>query len=173
MIVSYNAGVTLEEYARRGKDNDFPELEHCPCCKGVVRMDKHGFYWRNALDGGVEFRIPIRRLRCPSCRKTASLSPDFLLPYFQHTLRDVVVGIRRSLVGKVSVWRQRFQFYRKRFLRLLNQVEMFFRAEGFRGRLPRDTKEKAIKLMRMILALTEATFVRRSRGHFTTNFMAL
>jgi transposase len=171
--VSYDAGVTLEEYARRGKDNDFPELERCPCCKGVVRMDKHGFYWRNALEREVELKIPIRRLRCPSCRKTASLLPDFLLPYFQHTLRDVIAGIRRSLDGRVSTWRQRYQFCRKRFLRQLNQVEMFFRAEGFREMLPGDTREKAIKLMQMILALSEATFVRRSRGHFTTNFMAL
>lgn len=173
MIVSYNAGITLEEYARRGKENDFPELERCPCCKGVVRMDRHGFYWRNALEGELEFKIPIRRLRCPSCRKTVSLSPDFLIPYFQYSLRDVVEGIRRSLGGKVSAWRQRFQFYRKRFMRQLNQVEMFFRAEGFRDRLPRDTIERAIKLLRMILALDEATFVRRSRGHFTSNFMAL
>jgi hypothetical protein len=55
----------------------------------------------------------------------------------------------------------------------LKQVEMFFRAAGFRSSLPEMTKEKAIKLIEMIRAFGEATFVRRSTGHFKTNFMAL
>jgi len=50
---------------------------------------------------------------------------------------------------------------------------MFFRSMGFRGKLPNKPKEKAIKLLEMIQAFGEATFVRRSKGHFKTNFMAL
>jgi len=49
---------------------------------------------------------------------------------------------------------------------------MFFRDEGFKDALPKDPKEKAIKLLRMILALGKATFLRRYTGHFSHNFMA-
>jgi hypothetical protein len=36
----------------------------------------------------------------------------------------------------------------------------------------KDINEKATKLLRMILALGKATFLRRYRGHFSYNFMA-
>jgi hypothetical protein len=49
---------------------------------------------------------------------------------------------------------------------------MFFRDDGFKGTLPKDPKEKATKLLRMILALGKAAFLRRYRGHFSYNFMA-
>lgn len=74
---------------------------------------------------------------------------------------------------KISGYHQLSLFYRKRFLNRLTQIEMFFRDDGFRGILPKNAKEKATKLLRMILALGKATFVRRSRGHFSYNFMAL
>ncbi|MCW3491726.1 DUF6431 domain-containing protein, partial [Dethiobacter alkaliphilus] len=160
-------------YAELGKKNNFPELERCPSCRGVVRLKRHGFYWRNAIEGEQEYRIPICRLKCPSCEKTTSLLPSFLIPYFQHTLGHVVVDIHKGLTESVDQYRQRIQFYRRRYFQQLKQVEMFFRAEGFRGRLPGEPKEKAIKLLEMIRAFGEATFVRRSTGHFTTNFMAL
>ncbi|WP_198006915.1 hypothetical protein [Desulforamulus reducens] len=54
----------------------------------------------------------------------------------------------------------------------LNQIEMFFRDEDFRGVLPGNIKERAIKLLEMILALGKAPFLRRSTGHFLRNFMA-
>jgi len=98
--------------------------------------------------------------------------PDFLLPYFQYTLSAILERLRAGLGGKIIGCYQLAQFYRKRFLEQLKQVEMFFRDEGFRGVLPRDIKAKAIKLLEMILALGKATFLRRSTGHFTSNFMA-
>jgi len=38
--------------------------------------------------------------------------------------------------------------------------------------LPKEPKEKAIKLLRMIQALGKATFVRRWWGHRINSFMA-
>ena len=172
-MISYDADVTLVQYAILGKKNNFPEIERCPACRGLVRLNAHGYYFRNALQGKLELRVPIRRLKCPACNKTFSLLPDFLLPYFQYTLNDILGALSRSLRGTVSAWRQRFWFYRKRFMAQLNQVEMFFRDEGFREKLPGEYIEKAIKLLEMILALGEAPFVRRSRGHFVNKFMAL
>ena len=173
MIVPFETEQSLDQYAELGKKNDFPEVERCPGCRGVVRLKRHGFYWRNAIEEEREYRIPICRLKCPSCEKTVSLLPSFLLPYFQHTLQQVVTEVHRSLVDTIRRSRQRVEFYRRRYLKQLKQVEMFFRAEGCRKRLPDNTKEKAIKLMEMIRALGEATFVKKAKGHFTTNFMAL
>jgi len=164
--------LSLEQYAKRGKKNDFPRVEKCPHCRGVVQLRRHGFFWRNALERSKQFRIPICRLKCPSCKNTVSLMPDFLLPYFQYTLSAILERLRAGLGGKIIGCYQLAQFYRKRFLEQLKQVEMFFRDEGFRGVLPRDIKAKAIKLLEMILALGKATFLRRSTGHFTSNFMA-
>lgn len=172
MIVIYDFNLSLEEYAELGKANDFPEVEKCPHCRGVVRLRRHGFYWRNALEKGKQYRIPICRLRCPSCKKTVSLLPDLLIPRFQYTLGAIIKRLQASLTGKITGYYQLAQFYRRRFFRQLNQVEMFFRDEGFRGILPKDTKEKAIKLLEMILTLGKAAFLRRSRGHFANNFMA-
>lgn len=173
MIVPFETEQTLEQYAELGKKNDFPEVEQCPMCRGVVRLNRHGYYWRNAIEDEREYRIPICRLKCPSCEKTVSLLPSFLLPYFQHTLQQVVTEIHKILIQGVRQSRQRVAFYRQRYMGQLKQVEMFFRAAGFRGRLPEITKEKAIKLIEMIRAFSEATFVKKARGHFRSNFMAL
>lgn len=172
MILSHDFSVSLKEYAERAKENDFPDIDRCPHCKAMVKLKRHGFFWRNAIEDETYYRIPVCRLKCSSCGKTASLLPDFLLPYFQHTLNTVLDRLKESLVNKVTDCYQLAQFYRKRFFRQLNQVEMFFRAEGFREVLPRDNIEKAIKLLQMISALGKASFVRRSRGHFTITFMA-
>jgi hypothetical protein len=173
LIIPYECNQTVEEYARLGRKNDFPTVECCPHCRGVIRMKRHGYYWRNALENDLEYRIPICRLKCPSCGKTFSLLPSFLLPYFQHTLRHIIKEIHIGLTKAIYRYRQRIEFYRKRYLGKLKQVEMFFRSMGFRGKLPNKPKEKAIKLLEMIQAFGEATFVRRSKGHFKTNFMAL
>lgn len=172
MVIIYDYHLSLKQYAKRGKENNFPEVDKCPCCRGKVRLRRHGFFWRNALQRGNQYRIPICRLKCPSCQKTVSLLPDFLIPHFQYTLSAVLEQLRAGLLGKTVGYYQLVQFYRKRFLAQLKQVEMFFRDEGFRGILPKDTKAKAIKLLEMVLALGKATFLRRSTGHFTSNFMA-
>jgi len=65
----------------------------------------------------------------------------FLLSYFQYTV-DVILDKLDSLIikGKINGYHQLVLFYRKRFFNRLNQVEMFFRDDGFRGVLPKDPK---------------------------------
>jgi hypothetical protein len=67
--------------------------------------------------------------------------------------------------------RQLIQFYYRRFMSQLKNIEMFFRDQNWRGRTPSSIQEKAIKWLEMILAFGEAAFVRRSQGHFTRHFM--
>jgi len=173
LVIAYNFNSSLRDYAVRGVNNYFPRINRCPHCRGMVNLIRHGFYWRNAIEGEELFRIPICRLKCPSCNKTVSLLPNFLIPYFQYTVSTILDRLKSSFIDRVITGqRQLTEFYRKRYLKQLKQVEMFFRDDGFREPLPTDSKEKAIKLLEMILALGKATFVRRSTGHFIDNFMA-
>lgn len=48
MAVYHDLEIDLEEYARLGKENNWPSFDRCPCCKGMVRLYRHGYYRRNA-----------------------------------------------------------------------------------------------------------------------------
>lgn len=173
LVLPYDFGILIDDYAVRGTKNNFPEIERCPHCKGQTRLARHSFYWRNAITAAKQYRLPICRLICPSCRKTFSLLPSFLLPYFQHTVDVILEKLHNSLMyRRITGCHQLVLFYRKRFLQNLNRIEMFFRDTGFRGVLPKTPKEKAIRLLEMVQALGKATFLRRWNEHFTSNFMA-
>ncbi len=164
--------ISPEEYYARGKKNDFPRIDVCPCCSYPSNLPRHGFYWRNALFRKSQFRIPILRLKCPSCGKTISLLPDFLLPHFQYSLEYILIAVREFLMKrKTTICYQLLQFYRRRFWGNLNRVEAFFRDQGYRGII--EEKDKAIKLLKLIGAFPKAkTFAKRFQDHFQHNFMA-
>lgn len=173
MIIIHNFNQSLESYVECGVNNYFPEIEQCPHCKAKERLYKHGFYSRNAIKDDNTYLILIRRLKCLSCNKTVSILPDFLIPYYQNTLTTVINRIRDYIIKrKINGVRQLVEFYVKRFLSQLKQIEMFFRREGMREKLPFNRKERAIKLLEMIISSGPATFLRRSKDHFGNNFMA-
>ena len=77
---------------------------HCPICKRIDCYRPMAPYWRNAIELFPEFkkkRIPIARFLCRRRRKTFSLLPVQLIPYFQYTV-GAVVGTRNSLVPILS-----------------------------------------------------------------------
>jgi hypothetical protein len=174
MQIIYDFGISLAEYNRRSVENVFPVIERCPCCGYPGRLNRHGFYWRNAVFFLHQFRIPILRLKCSSCDKTVSILPDFLLPYFQYTLRFILKHLRDFFFkGERSIYYQLLQFYRRRFSRNLNRIVAYFRDKDYRGVVPGDPKEKAIKLLDMICAFPKAeTFAKRFQDHFQSSFMA-
>jgi len=172
--IIHDFGISPEEYHKRGKWNDFPEIKRCPLCLHPKRLRRHSFYWRNAVFFYGELRIPILRLKCLSCDKTFSILPDFLLPYFQYSLQYILELLREYFLRcKSRIYYQLLQFYRRRFLKNLNRIEAFFRDQGFREIIPE--KEKAIKLLKMIrTAFPKAeTFAKRFQEHFHHNFMAI
>lgn len=174
MQIIHDFEISLYEYHKRGVENEFPDITTCPNCSYPAKLIKHGFYWRNALSFKKQFYIPILRLKCISCSKTFSILPDFLLPYFQYTL-DVILQYLNDyfLKGKIGVYYQVLQFYRKRFLRNLQAIEIFFRDKHYRGIVPTQIKEKAIKVLDMISAFPKAkTFAKRFHNHFHQSFMA-
>jgi hypothetical protein len=65
----------------------------CPICGGVDCYRAMTPYWRNAIElfpGFKKKRIPIARFICRQRRKTFSLLPIQLIPYFQYTVGAVV-----------------------------------------------------------------------------------
>jgi hypothetical protein len=171
IILVFQFGESIEEYVRLGKNNDFPSLDRCPSCKGQIRLNRHGFYTRNAITKAKTYVIFICRLRCPSCSKTFSLLPGFLLPFFQYTFSTILSYLGEALISQVrSIYYQLAQFYRRRFKENLNRVEMFFRDNGFKDPLPKGI-EKAIKLLEMI-QLGSTHFVKKWESHFPENLMA-
>ncbi len=173
MICPHHFPITLEVYARRGKANDFPIIECCPSCRAKNRLLRHGFYERNAMDDEVCYRILICRLKCPDCGKTFSILPDFLLPYFQHTLAFMIRILLRIWLGGTRLCsRQLGRFYEKRYYGKLVEIEQFFRKMGYLESLPQENKKKAIALLQMISSLERATFVRRWWSHLVTSLLA-
>lgn len=133
-----------EEYTRRYEEIEWPVLEVCPVCGAHARLQGHGSYLRNGLPSKeTELVVMVHRLLCPVCRKTVSLLPSFLLPYFQYTARFIV----ESLLGKAMSYRELLRFHWRRFLVNANRVLAFLRDLGMKERLPEGEKEKAMKLL--------------------------
>jgi hypothetical protein len=65
----------------------------CPICDGEDCYRPIGPYWRYAIELFPEFkkeRIPIARFMCRRGRKSFSLLPIQLIPYFQYTVGAVM-----------------------------------------------------------------------------------
>lgn len=142
LFVYHDFNISVEEYETRGKKNDFPLFDQCPHCKSRIRLYRHGFYWRNAIER-KQYRIPILRLICPSCRNTLSILPTFLLSYFQYTVGVIFEKLTSILIDhKIDHYHQLVLFYRRRFLNRLKQIEIFFRDEGFKDPYLKIQKKK-------------------------------
>lgn len=121
----YNFKMSIKEYVKDTKNMVFPELYGCPNpeCPNEGRMSHHGFYERNAIGLNGFYRISVHRYICPICKKTFSLLPSFLLPYYQYTLSVLFFCIFHysvfkktllqivDLLGIDTISRQHVSFY--------------------------------------------------------------
>jgi hypothetical protein len=175
MIILHNFGIGLMEYEARGKENDFPTLVTCPNCKCMAQGNLHrnGYYWRFGVTDVEVVKIPICRLRCLECEKNFSIIPDFLIPYFQHTVHTILERVHQILQKKkANGSRQLMTYHLKRYLKSLHWVHSFFTDVGNVLGFSEDIKKEAIKYMKMILDFGESPFLRRSWGHLSSHFMA-
>lgn len=85
MVIVAHLGNTVNEYETLFAAK-FPHLSRaCPGCqKG--RLWRHGCFERWVVGPGISRRLPIQRFRCPHCRITVSLLPDFVSPYSSYLL---------------------------------------------------------------------------------------
>lgn len=139
MIQLYDFGIDVQTYANRGKENAFPSIHRCPHCQAKRILYRHGYYERNALVGQDAYRIWIARYRCAICKKTVTVLPTFLLPYFQYTIGTIVHWLKErlsSLLGKGKgsskffPLRQGVDVYMRRFLAHLPWLRCFFKPKG-------------------------------------------
>lgn len=173
MQLPWNFKLSPAKYASLGRDFIiFPILLTCPACHANVRLDRHGFYSRNALTTYTEYRIEICRYLCQSCRTTISLLPTFLLPHYQRCCLSILEAIRAFFCGINRVYRQLAAFYLHRFRRNMNSIIIGFRERDPKIKIPDDDKEKAIKLLDLLSeTLTSPSDNDCLQTH--RNFMAL
>jgi hypothetical protein len=174
MIISYDFGIELGEYASLGKGNDFPIFDRCPSCNCIAHGNLHrnGYYWRYGINEDVGLCLPICRWRCLACKVNISILPDFLIPYFQHTLHTIVERVRSYLEGKRDADnRQQLSQVIKRFYHRLHWIHSFFVDIGHQLGLTKDIKKEALKYVKMIQDFGESPFFRRSWGHLSSYFM--
>jgi hypothetical protein len=176
MLIIHDFGLDIKMYASKGKDNEFPMIHQCPNCSARRLLHRHGFYERNGLtEDEKELVVVICRLKCPSCKKTFSVIPDFLIPYYQNTLISVIYGIEQSLTlqqGKKKASRQLLSFYKKRFMTYLTWIHSFFADLGEVFSVAGNQKDKAVSYLRKIRKFGESLFLRKSFNHLSAYFMS-
>lgn len=153
MVKFYCFHQTVQEYYERGKENLFPDIYGCPYsdCPYQGRLRRHGFYPRNALTCLAYFRIFIQRYYCKLCKRTVSLLPTFLLPYFQYSLACIFFCLLRIVIthlpleqiaqkinqisGRTELSHQHLVLYKKRFLENMPLIIGFFGSQEVRAEL--------------------------------------
>ena len=165
--------ITIEEYARKGKENEFPQISKCESCEDTVI--KHGFYQRFVIKGNTNYVIFIQRYRCKHCNSTVSILPIFLLPHFQRSLEDIVKSIKEYLLKKkYSLLKRQVHFYCQRFKKNISGMISFFRElVNIDLSFGNSKNEKATKLIEMIKGSPVPTFSQRYFNHFNISFMAI
>jgi hypothetical protein len=98
----YPFSISIEKYVMSIADGDQAARcrpEKCPqCLKG--QMDSHGFYRRTVSDVEWNGEIRVRRYLCQACRRTVSLLPDFVLPYWRFTILLMRLFLMARLVSR-------------------------------------------------------------------------
>jgi transposase-like protein len=118
----FDFGISVKDYAERGKKNQFPRREKCPHCQGQDKVIWYGFYSRWCQ----QLMIVIKRYFCKCCSKTFSLLPSFLCHRISETVEVVERILRhidgeksyresREAIGRPEISYQRIQYWRKRW----------------------------------------------------------
>lgn len=74
----------------------------CPSCNFEGKLYNHGSYERNVITEVESCKITIFRVKCPICGKTHVLIPDFLIPYFQYSLKTILKCLDLKYIEKAS-----------------------------------------------------------------------
>lgn len=172
-MIPYDFGMDLVSYQNHGKKIETPRIYECIACGGKGLLHRHGFYTKYAITEDESTQVLICRLKCRHCNNAFSVIPDFLIPRFQHTLPTVINRLREFIEFKRTKGsRQLLAFHLKRFWKNINWIHSFFVLLGERSGIPKGEKERATKYLKMIRDFGESTFLRRSKGHLSSYFMA-
>lgn len=142
-------------------EDDLPEADRpgrCRRCASDRRPHKHGRFWRIVFTRSGWFRIPVCRFRCPDCKGTMSLPPDFVEAHHQtavdvkeevvrlssegHSLSEIAEQSKNGAGGgyaEKTLWRWR-RCWEQRRRRHEQQLWTSLVHQGLDGPLPRERK---------------------------------
>lgn len=141
MIIITRILKNIPEYVKLGKTN-FYRPYHCKNCGYDGKLHYHGSYSRNVITLLGYHVIYIPRYICPSCTKTYSVLPSFVLPYYQYSFSfificlyficvfnssyDNFVNIVRTFNPNSSFSKANIYFYTRRITDISAIVNSFF-----------------------------------------------
>ncbi len=182
MIRIHDFGVNVEAYFQLGKDNDFPVIPSCPHCRLKKTLHRHGFYARNAIVGGKVYRIYICRYRCSDCRRTMSVLPSFLLPFFQYTVHEITNQIHEALARRIEgkkacvqhkntelPTRQGIAYYLRRYQQCIPWIQSYFAS---RHEWIHPCLDAGFQWIKKIKQRGVEMFIQQSWGHLSAYFLA-
>lgn len=132
-----------------GKTNFNLSRFGCPNCGYEGRLHRHGTYSRNVITFFQIFRINVQRFKCPKCKKTCSMLPCYLIPYFQYSFEFIISSLYMIYVLSIKPYHipeldipelvtevcphchislQSIRFYMKRFMLYKFMINSFFAA---------------------------------------------
>jgi Domain of unknown function (DUF6431) len=95
----------------KNSEGDFYHVIHgCRHCGYGGNLHRHASYHRTIICKEITAKVKIQRVICPDCRKTHSLIPSDLIPYFQHTLETII-----SLLELIKVKKDSYSKILKKF----------------------------------------------------------
>jgi hypothetical protein len=102
----------IKAYGERAKGiTILCELDTCPCCEGrPVRFKRHGVRYRLFLVFVAEViqRVwsYLTRWKCPLCRRTFTVYPDFALPFKRYVLPFILERCAAYVADAARIYRE-------------------------------------------------------------------
>lgn len=88
---------SIQDYSQELADPNRYRPRCCPLCGAKKPLRAHGFYSRTLVDRGFDGAIRVRRYLCRWCRRTASLLPEFVLPYLRFGIAFLAAFLKARL----------------------------------------------------------------------------
>lgn len=129
MQILYPFSGSIPKYSEEIVDPDRHRPERCPQCEAQTPLRAHGFYHRTLVEIDFDGVIRVRRYLCHACKRTASLLPEFALPYLRfgiavisrflvtRLLKGQTLKASAAAAGQPHMPYQRGQFWVRRFRR--------------------------------------------------------
>lgn len=92
----------ITKYLDLGKNYFSNPIYGCKNCGYEGLQHRHGYYYRTVITFFSYHRIPILRLKCPSCNKTHAILPSFIIPYFQYSFNFIITTVFLIHIKKYS-----------------------------------------------------------------------
>jgi hypothetical protein len=93
----------IQRYFDEIADPDRYRPDHCPQCEAKRPLTGHGFYRRTLVDATFDGVIRVRRYLCRSCKRTASLLPEFVLPWLRFSISVIALFLAARLLNGLTL----------------------------------------------------------------------